>query len=301
VVETQLCQPAEETVGQLTLQTFDGSADLRDAWQADADGSGDLAVSADACANETPGADKWGFGNIICGIRDGRAEIRWTDTRSDSLGVVEGADGDVAALYEWWRANARPLGRAAETDETTDQVTPEKTPKPSLTNRKLVRVPGKPGNATCAASIDPIPDEWDRTWNITKVNFKNENGYERVVLHLDRTGKNRSAKPTKATVSRMSVNKLREAFPKVTRGAKGKVAIVLDIDGIDDAPTLFGYKPSGLDYVKQVWIFKSKGGYTMTLTAPQATCYQVRIPVWSSAATGTEKKAQIYIDLQPRR
>jgi hypothetical protein len=36
------------------------------------------------------------------------------------------------------------------------------------------------------------------------------------------------------------------------------------------------------------------------IAAPEATCYQVRIPIWSKAASGSEKKAQIFVDLKPR-
>ena len=295
----QLCEPADETVGQLTLQTFEDASSLRDAWQADAETTTELTPAADACANETPGSDRWGFGNISCGVADGKAQIRWTDARSDSLGIVERDDEDVAALYAWWRANGRPLGRTVD-KPATPTTKPKDSAKATPAPRKLVRVPGKPGNATCAASIAPIPDNFDRTWRITKVNFKNENGYERVVLQMARTGKNRSKTPTRTTVSRMSVNKLRNAYPKAPKPNKGKVAIVLGIDGIDDAPTLFNFKPSSLDYVKQLSIFKSNGGYTTVIAAPEGTCYQVRIPIWSAAATGNERKAEIYIDLKPR-
>ena len=163
-----------------------------------------------------------------------------------------------------------------------------------------MRVPGKPRSATCAASIDPIPDEWGRSWNITKVNFKNENGYERVVLQMVRTGKNRSKTPTQAAVSRTSVNKLRKTVPKAPTPTKGQVAIVLEIDGIDDAPSLYNFQPSSLDYLKQISIVKTNGRWTVVLASPLATCYQVRVPIWSSAATGNEKSAQIYIDLKPR-
>jgi hypothetical protein len=47
-------------------------------------------------------------------------------------------------------------------------------------------------------------------------------------------------------------------------------------------------------------MFKSNGGYTAVITTPAAICYQVRIPVWSKAATGNEQRAEIYIDLKPR-
>ena len=120
------------------------------------------------------------------------------------------------------------------------------------------------------------------------------------VLRLDRTGKNRSARPTQAKVTRRTVKNLRSLFPRAPRATSGKLAIVLDIDGIDDSPTLVNYEPSSLDYVRQVSIFKSSGGYSTVITTPSAICYQVRIPIWSRAATGNERKAEIYIDLKPR-
>jgi hypothetical protein len=98
----------------------------------------------------------------------------------------------------------------------------------------------------------------------------------------------------------MSVNKLRDAYPKAPKPNKGKVAIVLEIDGIDDAPTLYNFKPSSLNYVKQLSVFKSNGGYTTVIAAPEGICYQVRIPMWSAAATGSERKAEIFVDLKPR-
>ncbi len=301
VVVAQACEPADEAIGPLTLQTYQATADLRDAWREATAATSGLTPAEEACANETPGSDKWGFGNIVCGTSDGKAQIRWTDARSDSLGVVEGTNDDVAALYEWWRTNARTLGRevkkpAAKTIEPRKSAKPESTPAP----RKLVRVPGKPSNATCAATIKPIPDEWDRTWNISRVNFKNESGYERVVLQLERTGKNRSRTPTRAVVSRTSVNKLRRAVPRAPTPTRGKVAIALEIDGIDDAPSLYNFRPSSLDYVKQISVVKTNGSWTVVIAAPQATCYQVRVPIWSTAATGKEKSAEIYIDLKPR-
>jgi hypothetical protein len=303
VVVAQVCESADEAIGPLTLQTYQAAADLRDAWQEATTATSGLTPAGDACANETPGSDRWGFGNIVCGTSDGKAQIRWTDARSDSLGVVESANDDVAALYEWWRTNARTLGREVKKPET--KVTEPKTsaksePKPTPVPRKLVRVPGKPGNATCAATIKPIRDEWNRTWNISRVNFKNESGYERVVLQLERTGKNRSRTPTRAAVSRTSVNKLRKVVPQAPTPTRGKVAIALEINGIDDAPSLYNFRPSSLDYVKQISVVKTNGSWTVVIAAPQATCYQVRIPIWSTAATGKERSAEIFIDLKPR-
>ncbi len=41
-------------------------------------------------------------------------------------------------------------------------------------------------------------------------------------------------------------------------------------------------------------------GRALVISAPQGTCYQMRIPVWGANATGKERTSEIYIDLKPK-
>ena len=72
------------------------------------------------------------------------------------------------------------------------------------------------------------------------------------------------------------------------------------LDGVRDAPGLRGFRPSSLDFVKEVSVVKDDGGYAVVLSAPARTCYLMRIPVWGPNATGKEQTAEIFIDLKPQ-
>ncbi len=44
-------------------------------------------------------------GQVACFVEQGVAYLVWTDDAAVALGYVSNGDGDVAALYEWWKAN----------------------------------------------------------------------------------------------------------------------------------------------------------------------------------------------------
>jgi hypothetical protein len=295
------CDPADEVIDQLTLQAFADTDVLRSTWQ-DATEEDSVEQVDDACANATPGARKWGFGNIACEVKDGRARIRWTDSRIGLLGSVEGTSDDIDELYAWWQSNARKIGRTADSGGDTPAKDPaprEEESRPPRTG-KLVRVPGRPRSITCEAISDVIPDEWDRAWRLTTIDFENKKGYERVILNLKRTGKNNTRWPTEAVIERMKNPQVRKAVPNAPRPRRGSVAMVVRLDGVRDAPNLFRYRPSGLDLVKEVSVAKDGSGRAVVISAPPQTCYQMRIPVWGANASGKEKKAEIFIDLKQR-
>jgi hypothetical protein len=298
VLASVTCVPSDDGVGELTLQTLDDAESLRTEWQS-ATASGALEPSEEACADGEPGTRKWGFGNVACESGDGTARITWTDSRTDTMGVVEGTD-DISAIYDWWHANARRLGRGEEpgTSAQAEPNPPKATPPP--VQRRLVRVPGKPRAASCAPAGPTIPDEWDRKWRINRVTFQNETGYERVILQLERTGKNRGRKATEARTRRMTLSRMAEILPQAPKPRRGLIAIVVELDGVRNAPDLRGYRPSNIDLVREISIVRNDGGRAVVLTTPQATCYQVRIPVWGLAADGDERSASIFIDLKQR-
>jgi serine/threonine kinase PknH len=44
-------------------------------------------------------------GQVACFVENGVAYLVWTDDAAVALGYLSNADGDVAALYEWWKTN----------------------------------------------------------------------------------------------------------------------------------------------------------------------------------------------------
>ena len=296
-----LCAPPDPAVDELTLQYFTDVETLRSHWQAEVQTfKPRLDESDSACAEAEAGFRNWGFGSIACVVDGDVARILWTDQRTLLFGAVESADGEIPPLYDWWRATARRLGRSADDEPSKpDEQTPSGPQEPTPTKvPRLVRVPGPPRAISCDAISDPIPDEWKRTWRIKNIDFEERGSYERVILNLQRTGKNRKGKPTRAIVERMPRSKLAKAVPGTPRSKRGSNAIVVRLDGVRDAPNLRGYRPSSTRLARELSIVRGPGSRTVVIATPKDTCYQVRVPIWGAAAKGNEDKAKVFIDLK---
>ncbi|MFV2063466.1 MAG: hypothetical protein ACC726_08120 [Chloroflexota bacterium] len=294
VAATIECTDVNGPVDQLKLATFSGADHLRERWLAEMDAlDPPLEREAAACEGSVTGKRKWGFGNVACHVAADGASIHWTDGRNRMYGVIEAADDDIARLYEWWRTNARSLGRTVERapDATPDPVVRTKTPP-------LRRDPGAPRAIVCDNLEEPIRDPWNRKWRVKKVNFFTRNRYERVVIHLERSGVVRNAKPTMIDIERIPASKLRQTVPQAPRPTKGRTSLVIDMQGVRDAPNLRAYRPSGMAIVKELSILRDQGSRTAVITVSGDGCYEVRVPIWSPSASGDETTAQIYIDFR---
>ncbi len=51
------------------------------------------------------GSNNANSGSVACGTYQNAAEVIWTTDSKNVLGLVRGSNSDVAALYQWWRAN----------------------------------------------------------------------------------------------------------------------------------------------------------------------------------------------------
>jgi hypothetical protein len=51
------------------------------------------------------GSNNANSGSLACGTYQNAAEIIWTTDSKNVLSLIRGSNTDVAALYQWWRAN----------------------------------------------------------------------------------------------------------------------------------------------------------------------------------------------------
>ncbi len=51
------------------------------------------------------GSNNGNSGSVACGTYQNAAEVIWTTDSKNVLSLIRGANNDVAALYQWWRAN----------------------------------------------------------------------------------------------------------------------------------------------------------------------------------------------------
>jgi hypothetical protein len=301
VVAEVICLPQDESAQRLTVRDYVGSTELRAGWQAQLDAaSSSLDESEDACRDGRTGTRKWGFGDIACLVGDEVAEVWWTDRRTQTFGIIEGTIADVAPIFEWWRTTARTWGRLQDEDAAAPER-PRSTEEPTPTGPPaLVRVPGPPRAISCEATGESIPDEWGRTWRIKNIDLLERGGYERVVVNLVRTGRNRTDQPTQAGIERMPRSRVATAVPGAPRPRRGRTAIVVRLDGVREGPDLRGYRPSGTDLARELSVVRDDRGRVVIISVPPGTCYQLRIPVWGDSASGEEARAEVYIDLKER-
>jgi hypothetical protein len=270
----------------LTLVDYGQGEALRDAWSAQLDAiQPALERDPGACDAGAPGVRRWGFGRLACSVEDGLATIAWTDTRSHLLGRVQGPDADIGSLYTWWQQEAKPLGRASAS----------RSPAAPGADRPLVRVPGRPNDVICTSLAEPIVDRHDRVWEIERVRFRNEPDFERVVLLLRQLERN--GRGAEVTVDRMPVADVATEVPGAQRPGRGRTALVVRMPGVIGAPDLRGYRPEGLDQVRELSIIPGRRSRTAVISLNGDACYQVRVPVFGASATGNEDRAEVFIDV----
>jgi hypothetical protein len=51
------------------------------------------------------GSNNANSGSVACGTYQNAAEVIWTTDSKNVLSLIRGSSSDVAALYQWWRAN----------------------------------------------------------------------------------------------------------------------------------------------------------------------------------------------------
>jgi hypothetical protein len=212
--------------------------------------------------------------------------VAWTDSRSDLLGIVRGATPEIAALYRWWEDEAKPLGRIAAAPSTQPGVD------------RLVRVPGVPDDLVCTNLQEPIVDTHGRTWGIERVRFVDRPGFERVVLELQRRGRVVPGGGAEVTVDRMPVADVASEVRGARRPSRGRIALVVRMRGVTQAPALRAYRPQGVDLVKELSVVRRDRSHAAILSLNGDGCYQVRIPLFGPSATGEEDRAEVFIDVR---
>jgi hypothetical protein len=142
-----------------------------------------------------------------------------------------------------------------------------------------------------------LEDPRGRDWSFTRAAFREGEGYERVILYLDRLGFG-AGDPASLTVEAFPTERVSRLVPGVRPPAAGRSTVVVHLaDGFRNNLGLRGYRPSGLRTIKEFSVFPAGRSSARVLISTTADgCFRVRVPAWTG--TAKTRKAQVYIDLK---
>jgi len=154
------------------------------------------------------------------------------------------------------------------------------------------------GSWVCSEEI-VIEDGSVRDWSIGRISFRARNGFERVVLHLDRAGTGSGYAPT-ITADSMGSWNVKKNVRGTDRPGLGRRSITLQLDdGFSGSLGLRGYRPSGLGIIKEFSVYPAgRNGRNVVISADTNGCYRVRVPAWSDPSASV-RRAEIHIDIKP--
>ena len=142
-----------------------------------------------------------------------------------------------------------------------------------------------------------LDDARARDWTITRASFVPSNGYERVILHLNRFGSGSGA-PASLTAETVPISRVARSVPGVGKPSLGRTTVVLQFqDGVKTDVNLRGYRPGGLRSIKEFSAYPAGSGASRVLISSASDgCFRVRTPDWRRSKGSNQ--AQIIIDIK---
>ena len=148
----------------------------------------------------------------------------------------------------------------------------------------------------CDGSLD-VADPTGQRWSVVRVSFVPRSGFERVALTMKPAGPDKGS-PASVTAETYDNATLRERFPNVAAPAGGRNAILLNLtDGVWSPLDLRGYRPRGLETLKEFSVFQSPNGSSKLVVGVAGEgCFRLRVPVWNR--DGSSGVRQIQLDVK---
>jgi hypothetical protein len=143
-----------------------------------------------------------------------------------------------------------------------------------------------------------VEDSRVRDWSLGRVTFRARPGFERIVLHLERSGQGAGETPS-VTASVVPTARLNGLMPGIRRPALGRSTIGVRLaDGIGGNLALRGYRPNGLAVVKEFSVYPAGvGGRNVLISTASEGCFRLRVPAWSDPSASV-RRAEVLIDVR---
>jgi hypothetical protein len=143
-----------------------------------------------------------------------------------------------------------------------------------------------------------VTDTRGARWSVDWVSFRAMRGFERVVLHLDRQGPGRAG--ATAFGQALATSAVQAFAPAAARPSSGRTTIGIELGGgIRSGLDLRGYRPSGLQTVRELSIYRTGSEARVLISVASDGCFRMRVPAWQSGASAGATTAQLIVDVRP--
>lgn len=156
--------------------------------------------------------------------------------------------------------------------------------------------PVRRGGWVCEGSVR-IEDPRGLGWSVGQVTFRNEDGYERVTLHLEPVGLD-GGTPASVTAEAFASSEVRQHVARATLPAAGRTTISLRVaDGVRGLLGLRQYQPRGMETLTEFSAYPASGGVSHMLVSVAADgCFRLQVPAWKAGADA--RRAEIHLDIR---
>lgn len=197
---------------------------------------------------------------------------------------------------------AEPLdaGGASARVEATDTV---RATGPQVPSEAAGSGQGRASNApvwrsgwVCDGELS-LKDERLRDWAITRVSFLPGNGFERVVLQLERVGDGSGGAAT-MTAEAFPTGRVKQEVSAVRQPSAGRTTIALEFrGGVRSEIGLRRYRPIGLSSIKEFNAYAVGQTASRVLVSSSTNgCFKVRAPAFR--ASPNAQRGQLLIDIK---
>jgi hypothetical protein len=134
-------------------------------------------------------------------------------------------------------------------------------------------------------------------WSVDSVSFRDMNGYERVILHLDREGG--SGSRASAAGEAFATSAIRSFAPMAARPGAGRTTIGIELaGGIRSGLDLRAFRPQGLQTIRELSIYRAGPEARVLISVASDGCFRMRAPAWQGGAASPATSAQLVVDVR---
>lgn len=191
-----------------------------------------------------------------------------------------------------------PTARPVRTARPTPRPTAKATRRPTATAAAGEAPAPTTDDWICDGSEDIIGDPYLSGWNVNRVDWRKRNGYDRLIVTLDRRKPGGENFEVQADARVMPADEVGPTLG-VRQPSQGATAIALGF--MDDIHLGWNLdRPlNGLNTVRSVTLGRDADGVPWLVAGSDGNgCYSLQVPAWTAHHPTEDQRVQVFLDIQ---